>query len=60
MTSRLCTLTLTPPISNEADEKAGVRDPSAPKNQRPSPVSAKCTATETISSTSTLASASGW
>jgi len=59
-TSRLCTLTTTPDKSNEAAEKAGVREPSAPKNHSPSPVSAKCTATDTMSSTSTLASASGW
>ena len=43
-----------------SDENGGVRDPSAPKKYRPSPVSAKWTATETISSTSTDASASGW
>ena len=40
-------------------EKGGVREPSAPKNQRPRPVRVKWTATDTISSTSTLASASG-
>ncbi len=43
-----------------ASENAGVREPSAPKNTRPRPVSAKCTPTDTISSTSTDASASGW
>ncbi len=59
-TSRLWMLTLIPPRSNEPDENAGVRDPSAPKNHKPSPVSARWTATETISSTRTLASASGW
>src|SRR4029450_4617063 len=59
-TSRLCTLMVMPPTSNDADENGGVREPSAPKNQRPRPVRTKCTATDTISSTSTLASASGW
>jgi hypothetical protein len=39
-------------------QKLGLRKPSAPKKNRPSPTSAKCTPTETISSTSTLASAS--
>ena len=58
-TSRLCTLMLTPPTENDADENAGVREPSAPKNHRPKPTIAKCSATETMSSTSTLASASG-
>ncbi len=37
-----------------------MREPSAPNITRPSPTSAKCTPTETISSTSVLASASGW
>src|SRR4030095_4443439 len=59
-TSRLCTLMVTPPTSNDADENGGVRDPSAPKNHSPRPVSTKWTATDTISSTSTLASAIGW
>ncbi len=48
-----------PETSNDAAENGGVREPSAPKNQSPSPVSAKWTPTETISSTSTLASAIG-
>src|SRR4030095_9610627 len=59
-TSRLCTLMVMPPTSNDADENGGVREPSAPKNQRPRPVRTKCTATDTISTTSTLASAIGW
>ena len=59
-TSRLCRLILNVPSAIDADANAGVRDPSAPKNHKPSPVSAKCTATDTISSTRTLASASGW
>ncbi len=37
-----------------------VREPSGPKNSRPSPDSRKCSASETISSTSTEASAIGW
>jgi hypothetical protein len=53
-------LTFTRPSSKLASEKAGVREPSAPKNSRPSPTNAQCTATDTISSTSTLASARGW
>ncbi len=59
-TSRLCTLMFTPAIDSDADENAGVREPSAPKNHSPRPSIVKCSATETISSTSTLASASGW
>ena len=47
-------------ICHDADENGGVREPSAPKNHRPRPRSAKCTATETIRSTSTEASAIGW
>ena len=56
----LCALTITSPSWNDSLENGGVREPSAPKNQSPRPVSAKCTATETISSTNTDASASGW
>ena len=37
-----------------------VREPSGPKNSRPRPDSRKCSASETISSTSTDASAIGW
>jgi len=46
-------------ILGDADENGGVREPSAPKNHRPKPTIAKCKATETVSSTSTLASANG-
>ena len=46
------------PVEKRASQKLGLRKPSAPKNTRPSPVSAKCVPTETISSTSTVASAS--
>ena len=49
-----------PASSKLMSVKAGVRDPSAPKNSNPSPISARCTATETINSTSTEALASGW
>ena len=59
-TSRLCPLTFTSPKLNDALVNAGVREPSAPKNHRPRPSMTKCTATETISSTRTDASASGW
>ena len=41
-------------------QKLGLRKPSAPKNTRPRPVRAKWTPTETISSTSTVASARRW
>ena len=46
------------PAEKRASQKLGLRKPSAPKKTRPRPVSAKCTPTETISSTSTVASAS--
>ena len=45
------------PAVKRWSQKLGLRKPSAPKNTRPRPVSAKCTPTETISSTSTVASA---
>ena len=48
------------PAAKRASQKLGLRKPSAPKNTRPRPVSAKCTPTETISSTSTVASARRW
>jgi len=48
------------PIVIDAVANAGVREPSAPKNQRPSPSITKCSATDTMRSTSTLASANGW
>ncbi len=60
MTKRLCPDTATAPAWKRASVNAGVREPSAPKNTRPNPSMAKCTATETISSTSTDALASGW
>ena len=60
MTSRLCALNVNPATANDFPVNAGVREPSGPKNHNPSPVRTKCTATETIRSTSTLASAIGW
>ncbi len=48
------------PSAKRSSQKLGLRKPSAPKKTRPSPISVKCTPTETISSTSTLASASCW
>ncbi len=46
------------PAEKRSSQNGGLRKPSAPKKNRPRPVSAKCTPTETISSTSTVASAS--
>ena len=57
--SRICALIVTPPTSNMAREIGSVRKPSGPKNSSARPEMAKCTATATISSTSTEASASG-
>src|SRR6218665_1348081 len=48
-----------PPNAQRASTNAGVRAPSAPKNSRPSPTSTPCSATATMSSISTEASASG-
>ena len=48
-----------PPKSKRASENGGVREPSAPKNSRPRPTSTPCSATDTMSSMSTEASASG-
>ena len=42
-TSRLCALNVSAPICERRAGEAGVREPSAPKNHRPRPVSAKCT-----------------
>jgi hypothetical protein len=53
-------LTVSVPRSNRASLNGVVREPSAPKKSSPRPTSERCTATETISSTSTEASASGW
>src|SRR5574340_1031986 len=53
-------LSASAPISNRSCQKLGLRKPSAPKKNRPRPVNTKCTPTETISSTSTLASAIDW
>ena len=58
-TNRLWADQVMKPRSTWPLTNAGVRQPSAPKNTRARPVSAKCTATDTISSTSTVASASG-
>ena len=54
----VCPASVTAPNEKRWSQKLGLRKPSAPKKYRPSPTSAKCTPTETISSTSTLASAS--
>ncbi|MOA58530.1 hypothetical protein D3C78_1829450 [compost metagenome] len=59
-TNRLCADQVMKPRSTCPLTNAGVRQPSAPKNTSARPMSAKCTATDTISSTSTVASASGW
>src|SRR5690606_1135889 len=48
------------PIWISPSMNGGVRQPSAPKKTRRRAVRAKCTATEIISSTRTLASATGW
>ena len=52
-------LTLTGPSVSPASLNGAVRAPSAPKASRPSPTSARCTAIETISSTSVEAAAIG-
>ncbi len=54
----VCPDSVSAPMEKRASQKLGLRKPSAPKKNSPSPTSAKCTPTETISSTSTLASAS--
>ncbi|KAG1531007.1 hypothetical protein G6F50_016949 [Rhizopus delemar] len=59
-TNRLCADQTMKPRSTWPLTNAGVRQPSAPKNTSARPIKAKCTATETISSTSTVASANGW
>ncbi|MNN84499.1 hypothetical protein D3C81_2016660 [compost metagenome] len=59
-TNRLCADQVMRPRSIWPLTNAGVRQPSAPKNTSARPISAKWTATETISSTSTVASARGW
>ena len=59
MTQMLCPDTVMAPAWIEPSQNAGVREPSAPKNKSPNPVSAKCTPTDTIRRTSTEASASG-
>src|SRR5436309_1309781 len=43
----------------ENDVSGSVRTPSGPKNSRPRPTSAKCSATEIVSSSSTVPSATG-
>ena len=53
-------LSVSGPRLKRASQNGGLRNASAPKNSSPRPVSAKCTPTETISSTSTDASASRW
>jgi hypothetical protein len=57
---RLCAVTVTPPTLIVPSEKGGVREPSAPKKASSSPTSARCSATDTIRSTSVVASRSGW
>ena len=54
----VCPLSVSGPMLKRSSQKLGLRKPSAPKKNRPRPSSAKCTPTETISSTSTVASAS--
>ena len=58
-TNRLCADQVMKPRLTWPSMKAGARQPSAPNTIRPSPTRAKCTATDTMSSTSTEASASG-
>ena len=48
-----------PPRSQRASDIGVVREPSAPKKNRPSPIIARCSATDTISRISTVACASG-
>ena len=57
--STVCPETCTPAISIAIDVSGSVRTPSGPKNSRPSPTSAKCSATETVSNNRTEASAIG-
>ena len=52
-------LTGKPPRSQRASHIVAVRAPSAPKKYKPSPTMTQCSATDTISSISTLACASG-
>ena len=59
-TSTVCPCSGAPASSKLMSVNGGVREPSAPKKSRPRPISARCTATETISRTSTEAPASGW
>ena len=54
-----CALAVSVPIVTVPSENAGVREPSAPNTSKPSPTITTCTATETISSINTDASASG-
>ena len=56
----VCPESVSAPAEKRASQKLGLRKPSAPKKTRPRPVSAKWTPTETISSTSTVASARRW
>jgi hypothetical protein len=57
---RVWNWTVVGPRSKPPSVKGGMRAPSAPKKYRPMPTIMKCTATDTISSSSTLASATGW
>ena len=59
-THSVCAETISGPSSRLNSLNAGVRWPSAPKNSNPRPTIAMCSATETISSTSTGAEAIGW
>ncbi len=52
-------LTLMGPSARLASDKGAVRAPSAPNASRPRPTSARCTAMDTISSTSVDAEAIG-
>lgn len=60
ITTMLCADTVMLPIDSAASENAFVREPSAPNITRPRPTIAKCTATDTISSSSVVPSAIGW
>ena len=51
-------LSVSAPRLRRKSQNAGLRKPSAPKNSSASPVMAKCTPTDTIKSTSGVASAS--
>ena len=59
-TTMLCAEMFIVPMSIDPSANGGVREPSAPKKTRPRPLIARCTPTDTISSTSTDASATGW